>query len=174
MKLKKSDYKLLIICISLVIISLIIFRIRNFKEEDRKNPQQSKSQFQLVDDYSRFFTVESCIYKYIVYLESEDFDNLFKVLDTDYIKKNNINSDNIYNFISKLEGSNSFVSKEMYYKNINDDFIRYYVYGELYKDDIDSSSKIGINYYIVDLDLKNNLFSIAPIDESSYMEVKNG
>ncbi len=172
MKLKQSDYKLIGICVVLVIISLVIFSLKNEKEDNKDTNDYSK--YKLVTDYSRFFTVNSCIYKYIVFLETEDFDNLFKVLDKDYVENNNLNSNNIYNYISKLEGNNSFVSKKMYSEEISSDYIRYYVYGYLYLDDLDSPKKSGENYYIVDLDLKNELFSITPSNEQSFREVQNG
>ncbi len=170
MKLKKSDYKILFICILLAVISIFLVNFRN-KNNQEENKENIKNKYNLVKDYSRFFTVNSCIYKYIVYLETKDYDNLFKILDQNYISKNNINENNLYDFVTKLDGNYSYVSKKMYYENLNDNYIRYYVYGYLYLETIDGSEKQGDYYYIVDLDMNNQLFSIMPYSGNIFNEV---
>lgn len=172
MKLRKSDYKLIIIAIVLVIISLIIFNISPNKDE---NKGEVNTQIKLLKDYSRFYTVNSCVYKYIVNLQSKNTNNLMKLLDEEYLTNNNINSNNIYNNLENLNGNYTFDSKEIYYEELSDNVIKYYVYGNIIEDTINgySTNKL-VTYYIVKMDTQNMTFSISPSSENIFKEAKNG
>lgn len=170
---KKNNYFVLII-ICIILLSLVGIMFFNRRANDEmiddtvKNPD-----YKLLDDYSRFFTVESCVYKYINLILRDSREDLLKVLDEDYVNKNNINQDNIYNYIEKLDGVYSFKAKKIYYENIDNNFIKYYVYGYLVKETMDEIVDKQDNYYIVSIDKKNSLFSISPYDGSMFKEVNN-
>lgn len=172
MKLRKSDYKLIIIAIVLVIISLIVFNISPNKD---KNKVEDNTQIKLLKDYSRFYTVNSCVYKYIVNLQSKNTDNLMKLLDEEYITNNNINSNNIYNNLENLNGNYTFDAKEIYYEELSDNVIKYYVYGHIIEDTINGYSTNKLEtYYIVKMDTQNMTFNISPSNENIFKEAKNG
>lgn len=172
MKLRKSDYKLIIIAIVLVIISLIVFNISPNKD---KNKVEDNTQIKLLKDYSRFYTVNSCVYKYIVNLQSKNTDNLMKLLDEEYITNNNINSNNIYDNLENLNGNYTFDAKEIYYEELSDNVIKYYVYGHIIEDTINGYSTNKLEtYYIVKMDTQNMTFNISPSNENIFKEAKNG
>lgn len=172
MKSKKNNYFILII---ICIILLCILGIIYFSEEQEEILETpTKNNYILLNDYSRFFTIESCVDKYINLLSSDKSDSLLEVLDSDYIKSNNITTDNIYNYVNKLDGIYSFKSKKIYYEEISKNFTKYYVYGYLIKEEMDSKGIKSDYYLIINLDLKNNLFSVLPYDGAMFKEVSNG
>lgn len=167
---KKKDYTLLIIiCVILLCIVVLLF-LNN--DSTNSNILNEEPKYKLVEDYSRFFTVNSCVYKYITYLNGNKTDELLKILDEEYIKNNNINSNNVYNFINKLNGNYTFKSKKIYYEVNNEKVIKYFVYGYLIEETIDGLGSKKDYYVIVNLDLENQLFSITPYDGSLFKEVK--
>lgn len=171
-KMNKNRIILLVVFSLLVLFSFYIYNKFNKKEVDNKN--ETEQQYILLDDYSRFFTVNSCVYKYINYLQSKNSSNLLKVLDKNFIQLNNINENNLYDYLENINGNYSFVSKEIYYEKINDKYIKYYVYGYLIEDKIDEKGKKFDRYYVVTFDLENYLFSIIPYNGDIFKEVENG
>lgn len=172
MRLKKGDYILIIIC---VIVVLITFIIINLNKDNNVIEDYKSNNMILLSDYSRFFTLESCVYKYINYLQMKDNSNLMKLLDKEYIDNNNINENNVLEFLGYLDGTNTFKLKEVYYDRTDKDIIKYYVYGEVIKEVIDSYQSSGIEkYYVIKLDTINMVYSIAPYESNLYKEGKNG
>lgn len=170
---KKNRLVLFIVFVGLFITSLIIYNMYNNKELESNEVNNQK--YILLSDYSRFFTVNSCINKYIVYLQSKDVDSLLKVLDKDYVGKNNINSNNIFNYLGSIDGNNSFVSKKIFYEEISDQYVKYYVYGYISKETIDNLNVEKTDkYYIVTFDLDNQLFSIMPYSGEVFLEDNDG
>jgi len=157
----------------LVILVIFGFLLYNFRSKPNVTETNKKAddRYILLDDYSRFFTVNSCVYKYIQYLQEEDFDNLLKVLDEKYINKNGINKSNIYNFLPNLSDSYyNFVSKKIYYKKISNSYISYYVYGYIIEDVMDSYGEKTYYEYVVNLDTKNETFNISSYDGDLFRE----
>ena len=169
--INKKNVILGIICVILFVVVGYLFIFDNSEKEEVI--EKKESSYVLLKDYSRFFTVNSCIYKYINYLSSKNYDNLFKVLDKDYVTNNSITETNIYNYLPELDGDYSYVSKKMYYKKLNDNIYSYYVYGYLYKDLIDSRGEKVYYSYQVNIDQKNGVFSILPYNGNLFKGVSN-
>ena len=162
----------LIICfVFLFLFSVFLFNSRFGNKTLNKNKEVSK--INLLNDYSRFFTVNSCIYKYISYLQSKDIDSLMKVLDVNYIMNNNINSNNIFDNLGRLDGNYSFITKKVYYEKISDTYFKYYVYGQLKKDIIDENNEKIDKYYIVNIDNDKGVFNIFPYEGDIFKEELN-
>jgi len=168
--MKKSNVYMVILLVFLITILLFI---TNFKKEDDKTPEVEKNKILLLSDYNDFFTVNSSIYKYISYLQKKDYDSILKILDTSYKSSNNITLENVVNFVENLEGNHSFSSKKIYYEVIDDNIIKYYVYGYLSKDTIDGYSERLDRYYIVIFNTEDKIFSIIPSNEIEFKEVTN-
>ncbi len=163
---KKDNYIILVI-ICLILISIVGLLYLN---NDDKVEVVKKDNYILLNDYSRFFTVNSCIYKYITYLSGNNSDALMSVLDDEYVNSNNITKDNVYNFLNKLDGNYTFKSKKIYYQEVDKNYITYYVMGDLVKEVLDESPIKQEEYYKVNMDLKDQLFSIAPYDGKIFKE----
>lgn len=170
--MKKKDNYVILIIIILILISVLGLLYLN--KSDNKDIKEEKVNYYLLNDYSRFFTINSCINKYVSNLNNKNYDNILKILDSDYKNQNNIDINNINNFIDNLDGNYNFVSKKIYYNELSKDIIIYYIKGYLVSDELDvvDSNKLD-KYYIVKFDLNNNLFSIIPDNGSKYMEVTN-
>lgn len=173
MKIKKHDYILIAVCVITVIITFMI--LGTYSPKKQENVVNSSSKAKLLNNYSRFFTIESCMYRFISYIQDNQVDSLLKVLDEDYIEKNAINKDNVLEFVGSLEGFNTFTAKKIYYNDLNDNMIEYYVYGQIVSEAIDTYSYYGVDrYYIVVMDTENMTYSVEPIDKSLFSEVSNG
>lgn len=167
---KKDNYILLIIiCVILVCILILLFLNSNGKEE---TALYEEPKYMLVSDYSDFYTVRSCVYKYITYLGSNKVDDLINILDEEYVSNNNIDSNNVYNYVNKLSGNYSFKAKKMYYQVDNKNIDKYYVYGYLIEETIDGIGNKQDYYLIVNLDSKNKLFSVVPYDGKLFKEAE--
>ena len=95
-------------------------------------------------------------------MQNNDTYSLLRVLNEDFIRTNGINSTNIYNYLISYDGNVNFNSKKMYYEEMSSNVIKYYVYGYVEKDIMDSFPEQIDAYYIVILDKENKVFSIQP------------
>ena len=166
---KDSNNKFLIV---ILIILGVIAGILYFIDDKEEEVTSKEPAYSLLKDYSRFFTVNSCVYKYITYSMSDKTEDLLNVLDKNFIEKNGINSDNVYQHINKLNGSYSFKAKKIYYQKVSDTYFKYYVYGYLIQDVIDSEGVKEDYYVIVNMDLEKQIFSITPYDGKIFKEAK--
>lgn len=168
---KKDNYFLLII---ICIILFCVLGLLYLDKQNSNNVEENKTKYKLLNDYSRFFTVNNCVSKYVSLIGKKETKYVLDILDEEYVKNNKITSDNLYNYVGDYNGIYSFSSLKIYYKDKNDNYITYYVYGNLIQDSIDDENvSKEKKYYIVNFDLNNNLFSIIPYDENSFKEIEN-
>lgn len=158
----KDKSKIVAIIVAIAAISVLIFTyfFDNKVNEDKKD-------IKIVTNYSNFYTVNSCLYRLIDYISSKDSDSLLLVLDQDYKLKNNINNNNVLSIFENIDENSTFVSRKMYYEQINKNIIKYYVYGYVEKNqlfDEDYINKLDHMdmYFIVYLDTVNKTFAIEP------------
>lgn len=164
---KYKDYIIIIVILLLILVSIsVLFNI------DKKADNTVKKIYTLEQDYSNFFTVNSCINKYVQFLVSKDTSSLLKVIDKKYIADNNLDESNVVNVLGDLDGIYNFVSKEMY-KQSNGEIKEYYVKGVLQEEGMESILSTTEQYYKLYLYEKNMTYSITPISASKYMEVLN-
>lgn len=149
-----------------VIIAIVVLIIKIFFGNDKQ------SNINIVKSSSKFYTVSNCVSRYINYLYSEDIDNVILLLEKNYKKKNNINNDNLFKKINKLDNFYSFSPTKMYEEVINDNLTKYYVKGYLVPDDLDFFETNKVEYYIiVYFNNKKSTYSIVPYDGKLF---KNG
>lgn len=170
--MKKKDNYILLIIIICILVSVLGLLYLNKTESNNDDKEETK--YYLLNDYSRFFTINSCINKYVTSLQNNKYDNVLKLLDKNYVEENNISSDNVSNYVDNLDGNYNYITKKVFYTELSEKVINYYVKGYLVSDELDNISNDKIDkYYIVKFDLTNNLFSITPIDGNKYKEVSN-
>ena len=153
---KKVQIVLLVI-LAIITVSLIIVynqREREFKENN----------YVLVNNASTFFTIDGCANKYISALSLNNKDNVMKLLDSKYIRDNNITIDNVFEKLDFKEGYYVFSSKKIYQVDLSDEYIKYYIYGLLQRDALDEYDYGSGYYLIVNVDKNLNTFSITPYD----------
>ena len=166
---KKRDNNIFLIIICILLLFIIVLLFLNDKDEDYMKKEE-KLKYSLVSDYSVFFTINSCVYKYVKFISNKHTDDLLQILDSKYIEKNNINNKNLYNYVNQLDGIYTFKTKKIYYEEKNKN--QYYVYGYLIKESIDGITDKQDYYLIINLNTRKQLFSIVPYDGELFKEAK--
>ncbi len=164
-KLKNKNIILIIILVALLTILFILSKKENKTLNDNNN-----SNYKIVTNANDFFTIEGCINRYIDVLSNKESDNMMKLLDSDYVKKELITNNNVFNKINPLDSIYKFSAKKMYYEKINKDNYKYYVYGKLKKELINGND-LGTDYYvIINMNKEKLLFSVTPYDGLIFKE----
>lgn len=153
----KSKLKVIILFIITVVVVLVSFLLKS-------NEEQKEKDINIVTNYSDFYTVNSCLYRFLTYVSSNDNESLLLVLDENYKSQNDITKDNIINIFNDITSGTSFNSRKMYYQELNNNITKYYVYGyvESYVFGSPYSTNTIEKYFIVYLDKENQTFSIEP------------
>ncbi len=159
--------KILTIVIVVAVLSLGIYKLF-FEKNDIVEEKIDTETISVVKDNSKFYTVSSCVSKYISYLSYEEIDNVLTLLSNNYKKNNSIDSSNIYNYISMLNAPSSFEPKKMLEQRLSKSIYKYYVSGYLQEETLDSTSMKQEYYVIVIMDEKNMTFEIEPYDGSLF------
>lgn len=164
---EERNKKILAIVLVVAVLFLGIYKIFFDKEEVEIESIDTET-ISVVKDNSRFFTVSSCVSKYINYLTTEDTENLLILLSKEYKDNNAINSDNLYNYVNKINSNKTFSPKKMFQQRISKSIYKYYVYGFIQEELMDSIGPKEDYYLIVILDEENMTFSVEPYDGSMF------
>lgn len=159
--------KILAIVIVIAVLILGVYKLF-FEKDDIVEEKIDTETISLVKDNSKFYTVSSCVSKYINYLSYEETENLLTLLSNNYKQNNSIDSNNIYNYINKLNAPSSFEPKKMFEQRISKNIYKYYVSGYLQEETLDSISMKQEYYIIVIMDEKSMTFEIEPYDGSLF------
>ena len=159
---------ILVIITLVVVISSFIF--------DNKNSVDETGKIKIVTNYSNFYTVNSCVYRAINYISSNNKENLLLILNDSYKKEKKINETNILNVFESIGENSTFVPKKMYYQEINENITKYYVYGNVQQNQIFDdgyTNKLDYKemYLIVYLDTNNKTFSIEPYSKELFTNI---
>lgn len=185
----KNRNILLMLIIVLIIIILIIMCIlllnRNEKELFNENntiiENTSKPEIKSVDDNSKFFTVANCVSQYLseinknndkYYAMDDDGSykkiveenyikqNIYGLLSQEYIEKNNITINNLYDYIYDFNEQVMFVPINMNVLS-GTDVEKYIAYGFILNGSNELMKEI---YIILNLDINNKTFSVEQIN----------
>lgn len=167
----KSKLTIIILAIITIAVVLITYLIDNSKEEE--------NEINIVTNYSKFFTVNSCLFRSVTYISSKDSDSLLKVLSEQYKRKNNVTSENVLSIFDEIEENSTFESRKMYVQKYKDNIDRYYVYGVLTDNKLMQDTSLMKEetkdiYFIVYLDTENEIFSIEPYDGKIFIDGLDG
>ena len=162
MKKIKSNYIIIALFI-IVVIGLII--VLNRKENNTPN----KDKYTIVSNVSTFFTVEGCVNRYLNSLSKGNIEDIMILVDKNYIENNGLNNENILEHLGKKDGDYSFSAKKMYSKQNNSE-VKYYIYGLLKEETLDSRD-YGVDFYIIVNIQNNETYSIEPLNEELFEEV---
>lgn len=167
---------IVIICIILLITLLFLILKLNlnkqvpeniiFREttEEEYEEYLNNTEFEKINnlkDHQTFFTVLSCINKYIQYNEQKDFQNMYNVLSEEYISENNITINDIEQKVKMYNNAETFTVKEIYEYNNNENVSTYFIYGKTIEDNFDNDDpKQEELNIVVQLDKSNRTFDI--------------
>jgi len=168
---------LLIVFLLLLIIVLFIVTIGEKSLEKEVLKKAKEDEIRLVTNASRFYTVSSCIDKYLTYLGDHDEEKLLAVLSSNYINKKEITEENILEKIESVpSGSYTYEARKMYQEKILNEITKYYVLGNMVKNElleINAQTEKKVAYYIVILDESTLSFSIEPYDGQLFKQETN-
>ena len=190
----------ILLLIVIVVITIVAINMKDRKEnpeayhyidentitEEGKELINYRKTLNPVNSPDDFFTVVSCVNQYLGVVnkaslqnmgqsDNEELINSFKIniynlLDKEYIEKNNVTQDNVYDYVDDINQTVIFfVPLKM--KSIaseNEETTRYIVYG--IEEDI-NNTYLGYLYIIVNRDNNNNTFSIEPILNGNYNSI---
>lgn len=159
----------IIVIVFLIFLSIFLFWL--LSDNKANNQEDEKNKIKLLNDYSRFFTLEKCVGNYVNYLAKKDSASLIQLIDYKYLTANNLDKTNLFTKIIELEQENyNFTARKIYYKQINDDLIEYYIYGHLSEDIMDTYSKPSDYYLIINFNPKTFIYSVVPYDGKIFEE----
>ena len=174
-KIMKIIIILFIIVIVLTTVLLCILKKDNNNIENKVNEDINDSDFEIeesntveeVSSTSAVFNVKRCIQYYIDYINDNNYEAVMKVLDTNYIKYNNMTENTVKDECSKFIKSSYFIDKA-YEKAVTVDQSIYFIYGRLVNSetyaDIDN-----VNFTVI-IDSESQAFSVIPevIENSNF------
>ena len=185
---------IIIIIILLIIVGIVVSNKYHQKnnleiidDEGNYSEQHDEENTESVSiTESDFYTVTNCVSQYFdiintnnpAYMGKDDNGNFVKVisdseikaeiydiLSTEYINKNNISKNNVYNFVDNIKEELIFVPIDMKQKITNTPVQEFMVSGLLE----DQEYKIKkVKYLIVNLDTANKTFSVEPLEDNKY------
>lgn len=156
----KNKKNVILIILLAILIGILIYVISSNKNIEDNNTTIESYKYDLVRDYSTFFTIEGCANKYFNYLSLNDNTNLEKIYDKEYTSKNIIN-----NYVGK---NISIRVNEMYVSNNT-----YFLKGNMYEELKNKVNKLNEEYLIIKVDKEFKLFSVIPISIEEYKEAVN-
>ena len=164
-KSKLTAIILAMLAILVVVISFVTKNVGENKDND----------ILIVENASNFYTVNSCLYRLVTYISSQDKDSLLLVLSDDYKTKNAVTKDNVMNLFPNIDITSTFVSEKMYYSMLSENITKYYVKGyiesnQIYDEEVLQNNNSESVYFIVYLDTEQNIFSIEPYDGKIFIE----
>ncbi len=141
-------------------------------EEIEETSGYSRENLTKVMSHAEFYTVANCVQNYLdlinrrnTYYDDEEFlsiinNTIIEILNVDYINKNQINSDNIENYIDEIQEKVIYVPIKISGIEQNDNIVSYVTYGFI--ENLENSYIKDI-YAIVNFDIINTTFSIEPL-----------
>lgn len=107
-----------------------------------------------------YYAIKNCVNKYISYINEENNIAIYSTLNEEYIRKYNINSNSIFDFIKNT--IKEYQIDDMYVKQYDKYFCTYYIFGKT-QDNLEYNVVVTINS-------KDSVFSIIP---NEYLKSKN-
>lgn len=164
----KKMIKYLIIVLSILIVCtlVILLKMKNSNKENSQSTysQEEASEFEIktdndivIDTYDKeIINIKNCIQKYIDYIDEEDYEAIFNILDSEYKQQSQININNVNSKIENISGQ--YICKQIKKKELDIDCSVFYVYGSLVLDNLRVNN--DLNYTVI-IDYSNNTFSIT-------------
>lgn len=169
-KLVKIICILAILIISIIIILINIMNNEVVNVEEDNVVQDTIVNNEPIDKLNTYFMfdLEKVINSCFINVENKNSQKVLNVLDSDYIKDNNVDIDNV---LEKLDISYSEFLIQEVYSSENEMNGKFYIYGlgkNVKKEVLEEL------YFIVDVDYENFTYEIYPTTLNVYLEAKKG
>lgn len=120
------------------------------------NKVDNYSKLKIVNDYTLYFSAVENTNNFVKALSNSDKNNIYYLLDNNYIKKKRVNKNNVLNKVGNYEKNLSFVGDKVYYLDNNMNYV-YLVTGDL----INDNQEVVIKDYKVGLVVDYNTLSVS-------------
>lgn len=170
-KLTEEQRKVLVIWGFLGLFLAILLIIFASNKNKYKSEYKIDKDYQIVEDYSRYYTITKIIDKYYTAINDNNYSSIMNMLDTNYIKKNDLRVDNVknlYNYDKKISFKGSLMCSKRFDKGLTS----YYVSGSTIAENV--LKEYGNVYYEVILNENEMTFSINVIDVDTFGGVCRG
>jgi len=166
--MKSMKNIIIILIILLLILAITVIVIVNERSKTQKLEDENEDESNVIIDYQKekvtnatlFYTVEACIQQYIDAIYTSEAEILVEMLSEKYINENNINNNNVLNYVDKVKTVSLFDAKKM--NTLPGERIETYaVYGIISNRDNPENRQEA--YYLVLIDNYNSTFSITPM-----------
>lgn len=172
-KIKKIIISLLVLLIILSIILIILIKQNNNIDEnllpnnELANTKVYASNSVKENNIYTILAIDNVIQNVIDYAKESNKQALYNITETNYIKRNNISTDNVITIYENIE---KYYIQEMYAFETST-MSEYYTYGFILKENNDKPE----NYYFkVCKDSSNSTFSVSPLKIDEYNKAKEG
>lgn len=160
--MKRDDIKTLFVVLIISVICITLVMVFG-----RKNNYDNLTG---LTEYNEFFSVVNFVNDYVKYV-SDDNDNVYYLLYSKFISKNNITKDNVLDYISSLPSDINFSVKNMERVKLNRNNYLYFVSGKIIQNNYDGSNIINDKFNIIVLYDNNKLTkAVYPINDSDDTE----
>lgn len=180
----KKVIRIILICLVIIIILVGCFLVYlTLKKDNNGNENENNLTSQQISDEqseipkkevtnsAMYFSVKSCIEKYMSYISHQNAEAILKILDPTYIKEKNINAENLFEYVFKNENGEelNFDIEKMLVSGDTENLQSYYVKGYIR----DAEGNKNESYIIVNIDMQALVFSIVPeVDKEAFNEEK--
>ena len=171
-KVKKIIISLLVLLIILSIILIILIKQNNIDENLLPNNELANTKVYASNSVKEnniytILAIDNVIQNVIDYAKESNKQALYNITETNYIKKNNISTDNVITIYENIE---KYYIQEMCAFETST-MSEYYTYGFILKENNDKPE----NYYFkVCKDSSNSTFSVSPLKIDEYNKAKEG
>ena len=172
-KVKKIIISLLVLLIILSIILIILIKQNNNIDEnllpnnELANTKVYASNSVKENNIYTILAIDNVIQNVIDYAKESNKQALYNITETNYIKRNNISTDNVITIYENIE---KYYIQEMCAFETST-MSEYYTYGFILKENNDKPE----NYYFkVCKDSSNSTFSVSPLKIDEYNKAKEG
>ena len=180
-KILKYIIILLIIIIAVITILLMILT-SNHKEDiyiatktEEPAVLEKREDIYFIENENLYFSIQNIMQKYVDSIANKEYELTYDMLNTNYIKENNIDLNNIANKVYNYNMA-KFIPIHMCTKETdigNNIYIEAIIQDyDIEKDDTATATQ-NEEYFLVILDDENETFAIEPIDEGKYQNYIN-
>lgn len=167
-KIKTITVILVIIAIIIFITILILVQRKQIEQPISQESDVSQDYLKslgIVDNYNTFFSVEKMLNNYISKIKSKNNEAVYNLLDSTYIKEQNITQENVLNYFADIIKYDSSSRIRKIYSNEN-------IYNAVYYIDciLENKNENKEFYFILYEDRQSSTYSIEPIEEKKFEE----
>ncbi len=170
MKKKNKYLTIIFVILAVILFLLIIYEKRRQQDLQEKNGHN----IELTTEPTAFFTVSNCANIFITDVNNMNADKVLNLLNKKYVEENEINSDNVFNRVSldfNYDGTVVYKIIKMYQKKYGKTAYKYYMYGNIYKQEITGNKYVTEYYLIINIDYKNMTYDVVPFSSAEYKEL---